>query len=68
MRGAAARLAALVLAAGFSSRMGSFKPLLPLGETTVIEKVVGNFFAAGIQDVRVVGHRAEEVISTYYFW
>ncbi|MCL5290183.1 MAG: NTP transferase domain-containing protein, partial [Firmicutes bacterium] len=63
MRGAAGRLAALVLAAGFSSRMGSFKPLLPLGEATVIERAVGNFFAAGIQDVRVVvGHRAEEVI------
>lgn len=62
--GAAGKLAALILAAGFSSRMGSFKPLLPLGEITVIERAVGNFFAAGLQDVKVVvGHRAEEVSS-----
>lgn len=57
------KIAALVLAAGYSSRMGAFKPLLPLGETTVIEKAVSSFLAAGIQDIRVVvGHRAGEVI------
>jgi CTP:molybdopterin cytidylyltransferase MocA len=57
------KIAALVLAAGYSSRMGTFKPLLPLGKTTVIEKAVSCFLAAGIQDIRVVvGHRAGEVI------
>lgn len=57
------KISALVLAAGYSSRMGAFKPLLPLGETTVIEKAVSSFLAAGIQDIRVVvGHRADEVI------
>lgn len=62
--GATGKLAALILAAGFSSRMGSFKPLLPLGEVTVIERAVGNFLAAGLQDIRVVvGHRADEIIS-----
>lgn len=55
-------LAALVLAAGYSSRMGDFKPLLPLGESTVLEAAVGSFLRAGIEDIRVVlGHRADEV-------
>ena len=33
-------LAAVVLAAGYSQRMGAFKPLLPFGSTTVIERVI----------------------------
>ncbi|MDR3566434.1 MAG: histidine phosphatase family protein [Syntrophobacteraceae bacterium] len=55
------KIAALVLAAGYSSRMGAFKPLLPLGESTVVQEVVERFRRAGLGDVRVVvGHRAEE--------
>ncbi|AEG58817.1 DVU_1551 family NTP transferase [Desulforamulus ruminis] len=62
MTGTAANLAALVLAAGFSSRMGRLKSLLPLGEATVIERSIGSFLEAGVQDVRVVlGHRSEEI-------
>ncbi|MEG6523749.1 DVU_1551 family NTP transferase [Desulfotomaculum sp. 1211_IL3151] len=57
-------IAAIILAAGFSSRMGSFKPLLPLAETTVIEKSVSTFKEAGILDIHVVvGHRAQELIQ-----
>jgi len=53
---------AIILAAGYSSRMGNFKPLLKLGETTVLERVVGLFREAGIEDVRVVvGHRATDL-------
>lgn len=56
------RIAAIVLAAGFSSRMHGFKPLLPLGEQTVLEKVVDNFREGGIYDIRVVvGHNGEKV-------
>lgn len=55
-------VAAVVLAAGLSSRMGEFKPLLPLGECTALERVVTLFQSAGISDVRVVtGHRAAEL-------
>ena len=55
-------VAAIVLAAGRSRRMGKFKPLLPFGEKTVIESCVDNFRAAGIEEiVTVVGHRAEEI-------
>jgi CTP:molybdopterin cytidylyltransferase MocA len=53
---------ALILSAGFSSRMGEFKPLLPLGGTTVIERAVSLFRGAGVDDIRVVvGHRSEEL-------
>ncbi|ABK99160.1 metal dependent phosphohydrolase [Pelobacter propionicus DSM 2379] len=52
----------LILSAGFSSRMGDFKPLLPLGGMTVLERSVSLFRSAGVEDIRVViGHRAEEL-------
>lgn len=57
-------MVALILAAGYSARMGSFKPLLPLGANSTVEKAVGCFLAAGVQDIRVVaGHRASEIIQ-----
>jgi len=53
---------AIVLAAGFSERMGEFKPLLPLGGVTILERCVTLFRDAGIGDVRVVtGHRGNEL-------
>ncbi len=56
------RLAAIVLAAGRSSRMVELKPLLPLGGVTVLERAVGSLLEAGIADVRVVvGWRGAEV-------
>ena len=57
------KVAALILAAGYSSRMGNFKPLLPLSGHSVIEYVVTNFRAAGISDIRVVvGFRAQDML------
>ncbi len=57
------RIAALVLAAGYSSRMGYLKLLASLGASTLIEEAVSRFIEAGITDVRVVvGHRADEII------
>lgn len=56
-------IAAIILAAGYSSRMGEFKPLLPLGDKTVLERVIGLFREAGVDDVRVVvGHRAPDLL------
>jgi putative nucleotidyltransferase with HDIG domain len=56
-------LTAIILAAGFSSRMGAFKPLLPFGETTVLERAIELFRTAGVHDVRaVVGHRSSELL------
>lgn len=55
-------LAAIVLAAGLSRRMGRLKPLLPLGQTTVLETAVSPFTEAGIRRLIVVtGHRADQV-------
>ncbi len=60
--GARPRLAAIILAAGYSSRMGAFKPLLRIGADTITEILIKSFHSAGIGDVRVVlGHRAGEL-------
>ena len=54
-------VAAVILAAGYSSRMGDFKALLPFGRGTVLECVVTTLRAAGVERIVVVsGYRAEE--------
>jgi molybdenum cofactor cytidylyltransferase len=56
-------LAAVVLAAGYSRRMGAFKPLLPFGSTTVIERVIATVREASVETVRVVvGWQANRLI------
>jgi putative nucleotidyltransferase with HDIG domain len=56
------KVAAIILAGGFSSRMGAFKPLLPLAGRSALERSIRLFQTAGISDVRVVtGHRAAEL-------
>ena len=55
-------VAAILLAAGQSRRMGAFKPLLPFGNRTVIECCIDYLQEAGIETIVVVlGHRADEV-------
>lgn len=55
-------VAAVLLAAGRSRRMGAFKPLLPFGGRSVVETCVANLLEAGASEVVVVvGHRGEEV-------
>lgn len=54
--------AAILLAAGRSSRMGAFKPLLPFGDKTVIECCIDYLREGGVDEiVVVVGHRADEI-------
>ncbi len=54
--------AAILLAAGESTRMGQPKPLLPWGGVTLIEYQVRELRAASVDDLVVVlGHAAEEV-------
>ena len=56
------QVSAILLAAGRSRRMGAFKPLLPFGDTTVIESCLNNLHTAGIENiVVVVGHRAADI-------
>jgi molybdenum cofactor cytidylyltransferase len=55
-------VAAIILAAGQSSRMGAFKPLLPFGETTVIEHTIDYLRLGGVETIIVVvGHGAGEI-------
>jgi len=55
-------VAAILLAAGQSRRMGAFKPLLPFGDKTVIECCLDYLRQGGVETiVIVVGHRAEEL-------
>jgi len=55
-------IAAVVLAAGQSSRMGRNKLLLPLGGTTVLRRAVGTALEAGLAPVFVVlGHESDRV-------
>ena len=55
-------IAAVVLAAGRSRRMGAFKPLLPFGAGTVAGACVKSLRGAGVEEVVVVvGQRGEEV-------
>lgn len=58
------KIAGLLAAAGLSSRMRDFKPLLPLNGTTVIENTVNSLRSAGVADVRaVVGYRGGELAA-----
>ena len=56
-------VAAVVLAAGLSSRMGRFKPLLPFGGRPMVARVVESLVeAACVGPIQVVtGHRSGEV-------
>lgn len=55
-------VAAILLAAGQSKRMGAFKPLLPFGKKTVIESCIDYLREGGVETIVVVlGHRADEV-------
>lgn len=59
-----AKLSAIILSAGYSSRMGAFKPLLEFQGKTALELIVNTFRACGIDDiVVVVGCRAEEIME-----
>jgi len=62
-------LAAFVPAAGFSSRMKDFKPLLPLGDATVLDQALRSLREGGVEDIRVVtGHRREELTGVLEKW
>ena len=58
----ALHLAAIIPAAGRSSRMGQFKPLLRVDGQTLIQRAVSVFLQNRIEDIIVVtGHRAAEL-------
>ena len=51
--------AALITAAGMSSRMGDFKPMLNVGSISIAQRVVATFQQAGVEKiVMVTGYNA----------
>jgi molybdenum cofactor cytidylyltransferase len=55
-------LAAIVLAAGMSKRMGQFKPLLPFGDRPMLVRVLEALQTAGIETIVVVtGHQRQRI-------
>lgn len=55
-------LGAFVLAAGFSTRMGAFKPLMRIQGRTLVDWAVTTFLQAGVEHIVVVtGHRGDEL-------
>jgi CTP:molybdopterin cytidylyltransferase MocA len=60
---------AIVLSAGFSERMGDFKPLMALGGMTALERVIRLFQSTGVSRIHVVvGHRAAELTPLIDRW
>ena len=55
-------IGAVIVAAGMSSRMGDFKPMLSIGEISVAQRVVATLRQAGAERVVVVtGYNADEL-------
>ena len=53
---------AILVAAGLSSRMGDFKPMLPFGDSTIVLHIVSMLKKLGVDPIVIVtGYRAEEL-------
>ena len=56
------KIGAVIVAGGLSSRMKDFKPLLKIGNKTMIETTISNFTLAGVDEIVVVtGYRADDI-------
>jgi molybdenum cofactor cytidylyltransferase len=53
--------AALILAAGLSSRMKQFKPLLSIGSETITSRLISTFLSSEVEVYLVIGHRGNEL-------
>ena len=43
------QLGAVIVAAGMSSRMGAFKPMLQIGSVSVAQRIIAKFRQAGVK-------------------
>jgi len=56
------KIGAVIVAGGLSSRMNHFKPLLPIGNKTMIETTINNYIQFGVDEIVVVtGYRSEDI-------
>jgi len=59
------KVATVILAAGYSSRMGCFKPMLPLGGSSALERIINAARSAGSAGIYVVtGHNDTVLAAT----
>ena len=53
---------AVIVAAGMSSRMGDFKPMLKIGAMSMVQRIIANYQQAGVFPiVLVTGYRGDEL-------
>jgi len=58
----------IILAAGLSRRMGTVKPLLPWGESFLLDRVIENAHQSELANLIVVlGHEAESILKKINF-
>jgi molybdenum cofactor cytidylyltransferase len=58
-------ISAILLAAGESNRMGQPKQLMPLGQSTIVEKAIDNLLNSAISETIVVlGYKDEKIRKT----
>lgn len=56
------KLTCIIPAAGLSSRMGDFKPLMKLNNKTMIENTINSMLDAGVDRcIVILGHRGKEI-------
>lgn len=59
---------AVIVAAGLSSRMKTFKPSLPFGDSTVANHTIGKLKKLNISPITVVvGHKSDELKENIFF-
>jgi CTP:molybdopterin cytidylyltransferase MocA len=55
-------IGAVIAAAGMSQRMGDFKPLMPVGQASMLQQICANFESVGVAPiVLVTGFRSDEL-------
>ena len=56
------QIGAVIVAAGMSSRMGDFKPMLNIGSISIAQRIVATFHQAGVSRIAVVtGYHAQQL-------
>ena len=58
-------IGAVIVAAGMSSRMGEFKPLLKVGNLTIIERVVSTLKSSGIEQIVIITGNNAKALEDY---
>ena len=56
------QIGAVIVAAGMSSRMGDFKPMMNIGSISIAQRIVATLHQAGVERIIVVtGYNAQQL-------